>query len=228
MEKEKRYNEVLRDDEVITTDNVMRRGISMALSALKTALRCSYNRRLSKLYLGLVRDLNCINDPAHIFSDGFDLAQEAACFLCNYIGKPLNEVCAESVKGKPVSIKKACFSRINNLIVRERKDSFKLENPDSPEVINLSVPFEIPPAVDESERQHDTVDMLIQRMHLTARQLQVLNLYLINTLPSEIAKALNIPYKAVWESRRAIQNRYIKYVIQGKVYYKDKTEIAVR
>ena len=88
----------LREDEIISPDNVMRIGERIACKVLKTVLAHSYNNRLVRLYMGLVNDMADIHNPEHIFSDGYDLAQEAMCFLCNYMGKPLNEVCAYDVK----------------------------------------------------------------------------------------------------------------------------------
>lgn len=202
----------LREDEIISPDNVMRIGERIACKALKTVLAHSYNNRLVKLYLGLVTDMSSIKNPEHIFSDGYDFAQEAACFLCNYLGKPLNEVCAYDVKGRLATINKACFSRINQMIMNERKNGFMLANPESSEVINLSVPFTVGPTIEEIERQYDNLEMLIQRMQLTKLQHETLMCFLSDMSFTEIAKHFYIEVSSLCGRRYAIQRRYIKYI----------------
>lgn len=202
----------LLKDEVITTDNVERRGIAIALKALKTVLSHSYNRRLDKLYFGLVKDVENINNPDHIFSDGYDLAQEASCFLCAYTGKSIYDNCAYDVKGRLTTILKACFSRVNQMIMRERKDSFVLASPECPEVINLSVPFTIQPTIEETEEQRNNVLSLIQRMKLTKLQYDTLMCFLNGMTFTEIARYFGIQDCSLCGRRYAIQKHYIKYI----------------
>ena len=199
-------------DEVITAHNVERRGIVIALKALKTVLSHSYNRRLDKLYFGLVKDVENTDNPDHIFSDGYDLAQEASCFLCAYIGKSIYDKCAYDVKGRPTTILKACFSRINQKIMSERKDSFVLASPECPEVINLSVPFTVQPTVEETEQQRDNVQSLIQRMKLTKLQYETLMCFLNGMTFTEIARYFGIQDCSLCGRRYAIQKHYIKYI----------------
>lgn len=206
----KKYD--LLKDEVITVDNVVRRGIAIALRALKLVLSHSYNRRLDKLYFGLVKDMENINNPDHIFSDGYDLAQEASCFLCAYMGKSIYDKCAYDVKGRSTTILKACFSRINQMIMSERKDSFVLASPECPEVINLSVPFTIQSTVEETEQQRDNVQSLIQRMKLTKLQYETLMCFLNGMTFTEIARSFGIQDCSLCGRRYAIQKHYIKYI----------------
>ena len=98
----------LRKDDVITQDNVVRIGDKIALRALKTVLCHSYNRKLQSLYMGLSAAIANTNNPEHVFSNGYDLAQSASCFLCEYMGKALNEVCAYTVRGKQASYYTQC------------------------------------------------------------------------------------------------------------------------
>ena len=200
----------LLKDEVITVDNVEHRGIAIALKALKTVLSHSYNRRLDKLYFGLVKDVENINNPDHIFSDGYDLAQEASCFLYAYTGKSIYDKCAYDVKGRPTTILKACFSRINQIVINERKDSFVLASPECPEVINLSIDFE-----DAIEKDEDcaAVNVIIQRMKLTPLQSETIE-YLMNGMPLQhIAEIYNVMVSSIWFRREAIQKKYYKYIM---------------
>lgn len=199
-------------NEVITVDNVQRRGEAIALRALKTVLSHLYNRRLNKLYVGLIRDIENIGNPDHIFSDGYDLAQEASCFLCSYMGKSIYDKCAYDVKGRNTTILKACFSRVNHIIMSTRKDSFVLASPESPEVINLSVPFTVQPTVEESKKQRDNVQSLIQRMKLTKLQYDTLMCFLNGMTFTKIARYYGIQDCSLCGRRYAIQKHYIKYI----------------
>ncbi len=199
-------------DEVITADTVERRGIAIALKALKIVLSHSYNRRINKLYFGLIKDMENMSNPDHIFSDGFDLAQEASCFLCAYVGRSIYDNCAYDVKGRPTTILKACFSKVNQMIMNERRDSLILASPECPEVINLSVPFMIQPTIEETEKQRDYVQSLIQRMNLTKLQYETLMCFLNGMTFTEIAKFFGIQDSSLCGRRYAIQKHYIKYI----------------
>lgn len=71
----------------ITVDNVQHFGELIAIGALKTYARYS-NGALITLYKSLLRDVFRPSTQRR-FSDGYDIAQEAICFLCNFIGKSL-------------------------------------------------------------------------------------------------------------------------------------------
>ena len=77
--------------ETISFENVQLMGEMITLKTLRT--RYAYARKaLDWLYVGLVKDLNRGNDSEHIFSDAYDLVQNAICFLFDFIGKSLNDV----------------------------------------------------------------------------------------------------------------------------------------
>lgn len=57
-------------------------------------------KSLDDLYRGLVHDTYDGKTIDEQYSDGYDIAQEAICFLCGYIGKSLNEECITDKKGR--------------------------------------------------------------------------------------------------------------------------------
>ena len=94
--------------ETISFENVQLMGEMITLKTLRT--RYAYARKaLDWLYVGLVKDLNRGNDSEHVFSDAYDLVQNAICFLCEFIGKSLNDV---------YTIKNGRLSRLNKLRTR--------------------------------------------------------------------------------------------------------------
>ena len=89
--------------ETISFENVQQIGELITLKCLRGY--CAYSRQtFEHLYTGYVRDLNRRNNPEHIFSDAYDFAQNAICFLCEFIGKELTDV--YTIKnGKVITIK---------------------------------------------------------------------------------------------------------------------------
>ena len=77
--------------ETISFDNVQQIGELITLKALRGFLAFS-RQSFEKLYIAYVKDLNRLNYPTHTFSDAYDLAQTAICFLCDFIGKELTDV----------------------------------------------------------------------------------------------------------------------------------------
>ena len=102
--------------ESISFENVQLMGEMITLKCLRG--RYAYNRRnLEWLYVGLVKDLNRSNNPTHVFSDAYDLVQTAICFLCEFIGKDLNDVYMIQ-NGKTITIKQATYTLVKRHVDR--------------------------------------------------------------------------------------------------------------
>ena len=99
---------VLDNDRVISAENVQRMGEVIALRAIKTVI-VRGGKNLHNLYKGLLRDINRSNDDMGRFSDGYDIAQETMLFLCQNMGKRLDDVYVTKT-GRKITIKQACFS----------------------------------------------------------------------------------------------------------------------
>ena len=89
--------------ENISFENVQLMSEMITLKTLRT--RYAYARKaLDWLYVGLVKDLNRGNDSEHVFSDAYDLVQNAICFLCEFVGEKLTDV--YTIKnGREITIK---------------------------------------------------------------------------------------------------------------------------
>ena len=105
--------------EIISFENVQQMGEMIALKTLRG--RYAYARQtLEWLYVGFVKDLNRSNDSHHVFSDAYDLAQTAICFLCEFVGKSLNDVYMIK-NGQEITIKKATYLLVGRTIDRMRR-----------------------------------------------------------------------------------------------------------
>ena len=107
--------------ETISFENVQQIGELITLKCLRGY--SAYSRQnFEKLYTGYVRDLNRRNNPDHIFSDAYDFAQNAICFLCEFIGKELTDV--YTIKnGKVITIKQATYTLVSGYVNRIRRNN---------------------------------------------------------------------------------------------------------
>lgn len=99
---------ILDNDKVITEENIQRMGEVIALCAIKTVI-VRGGKDLHNLYKGLLRDINRVGDDISRYSDGYEIAQEARLFLCQHMGKRLDDA-YHTKTGRKITIKQACFS----------------------------------------------------------------------------------------------------------------------
>ena len=186
--------------ETISFENVQLMAEMIALKTLRG--RYAYARRaLDWLYVGLVKDLNRGNDSEHVFSDAYDLVQNAICFLCEFIGKSLNDV--YTVKnGKVITIKYATYSLVGRNIDRMRRH---FDRSCDIELCSEELSVEID---HYQEKDYTNVDNTIERLGLKPRDRTVLDCYMAGMTCNEIAEFLDISRITVWRRRTRAQVKY--------------------
>ncbi|MEG1669376.1 hypothetical protein, partial [Chryseobacterium sp.] len=92
----------------ITADNVKDLGEAIAIHALKITMAYS-GKALDDLYRGLVHDTFDYKPIDEPYSDGYDIASEAICFLCGHIGQDLSDEFKTDKKGRIITIRHACY-----------------------------------------------------------------------------------------------------------------------
>ena len=186
--------------ETISFENVQLMSEMITLKTLRG--RYAYSRQgLDWLYVGLVKDLNRGNDSEHVFSDAYDLVQNAICFLCEFVGKKLTDV--YTVKnGKVITIKQATYSLVSRLIDRMRRHFDRSCNI---ELCSEELSVEI---VHYEEKDYTEVDNTIERLGLKPRDRVVLDCYMAGMTCNEIAEFLDISRITVWRRRTRAQVKY--------------------
>ena len=164
--------------------------------------RYAYARQtLDWLYVGLVKDLNRGNDSEHVFSDAYDLVQNAICFLFDFIGKSLNDV--YTIKnGTIITIKYATYSLVSRLIDRTRRH-FDRSQDINEYTEELSVEID-----HYQEKDYTEVDNTIELLELKPRNRVVLDCYMAGMTCNEIADFLNISRITIWRRRTRAQVKY--------------------
>lgn len=99
---------ILDNDMVISAENIQKMGEVIALTSIKTLMFRS-GKDLRCLYNGLLHDMNRSKEDYSPFSNAYDIAQEAMLFLCQHMGKTLDDVYYTKT-GRNITIKQACFS----------------------------------------------------------------------------------------------------------------------
>lgn len=106
--------------EPISDSNVKLMGEMIALQALRTVMPYDFEA-VSKLYNGLVKDLNRISQIDYTITDGYDYAQTAICFLYEFKGKFVSDIYGKDKSGKEITIKTACYRRVDREIANFRR-----------------------------------------------------------------------------------------------------------
>ena len=186
--------------ENISFENVQLMGEMITLKTLRT--RYAYARHtLEWLYVGLVKDLNRSNNPAHIFSDAYDLVQTAICFLCEFIGKNLGDVYMVK-NGKEITIKRATYMLVSRHIDRIRRHVNRSRAIDDyAEELSMDIEY-------YEEKDYTEVDNKIELLNLKARDRTVLDCYMAGMTCHEIAEFLDISRITVWRRRTRAQVKY--------------------
>ena len=186
--------------ETISFENVQQMGEMIALKTLRG--RYAYARQtLEWLYVGFVKDLNRSNDSHHVFSDAYDLAQTAICFLCEFVGKSLNDVYMIK-NGQEITIKKATYLLVGRTIDRMRR--YMSRNRDINDYTEeLSVEID-----HYEEKDYTEVDNKIELLNLKPRDRAVLDCYMAGMTCNEIADFLDIDRITVWRRRTRAQVKY--------------------
>ena len=186
--------------EIISFENVQQMGEMIVLKTLRG--RYAYARQtLEWLYVGYVKDLNRSNDSHHVFSDAYDLAQTAICFLCEFVGKSLNDVYMIK-NGQEITIKKATYLLVGRTIDRMRRYISKSRDiNDYTEELSVEIDH-------YEEKDYTEVDNKIELLNLKPRDRAVLDCYMAGMTCNEIAEYLDIDRITVWRRRTRAQVKY--------------------
>lgn len=201
--------------EIITAENVQTMGERIAIRALKTCYQKGGQPFIYSLYCGIVADITENKKAGAPLSDGYDIAQTASAFLCDYIGKTLQDTTTDGQTdkdGQPVSILRACFRAVNRYIMGERQHDFKRVYVDDIDENGATLYYEIPAEWDTpTATDYKHITAVIKALNLTSRQAQILRYRLSGKSIHQIADILKIHRKTLQEHMQALQRKYTAY-----------------
>ncbi len=195
---------ILGDDVVITADNIKKIGELIALLTIRTVM-CRSGKDLYRLYDGLIKDCNKSNDSLVEYSNGYDIAQTAMLFLCEHIGKRLGGNYT-TTRGNVISIKQACFRFVDRYLNKQYTRHLMHTTAIDEAATASTITF----IDDESNNDYIDVGALIERMHLTQGEYDVLCAYMSGLSNIEIAKLLNVNRTTIWRRKNSFCEKYLQ------------------
>ncbi|MCL2255838.1 MAG: LuxR C-terminal-related transcriptional regulator [Firmicutes bacterium] len=224
-----------KTSDLITCNNVQNMGEYIALRAIKTVLdRVSGTEKTAKndtkkndiikgnslasygtyqfthkLYCDLISDLNNKHLINHTITDGYDIAQTATAFLCEHIGKKLDNIASVEQldkQGQPITIKRACFRVVNKYIMEHRQKDYKQV------AIFDNGQYITPPPLWNIDKIHDLhlLNQIIKDMQLSSKEKTILSLRLKGMGYDKIAQHLSITKSTIRVYIKRIQQKASK------------------
>ena len=193
--------EVLKEE--ITAENVLE--MSEVIAFAQTRFLIGYmGTRMQKIYAEVYADIKHKNDIRRVLSDGYDLVQEGALYLCEHYGRRLSDVIGYTKKGKAVTIRIACIKKMMKLINRKTSDYYR----------NISTE-EIKPAAEpsmeikeEAKRDYAVCDKIVESLKLTDNMRVALECRMSGLSYPEIGRILDRAQSTVFEYFIKMRQRY--------------------
>jgi len=206
--KNQTTNNATKQD-IITANNLQTLSQIIALKDLKTVYAKSGDKMIYNLFVGAVNDiLATCNLSNATFSDGMDIIQDVALYLCNYIGKSLQDSNGLKDKnGNDITILRGAFMYINKIIHKHRQIELKRDYIDDLNGNDLQVPFlwDIDNITD-----YTTIFDIIDSLDLTTQQQRILNARLQGLGYKAISQKLSISIATIRTHLARLQDKCIK------------------
>ncbi len=189
--------------ETISPDNVLTMAEIIAFT--ETRYLIGYmGSRMQRLYADLYSDIKNKHNKSHVFSDGYDLVQEGALFLCGHYGEHLYDVLGYTKKGKKITVRIACIKKMMKLINRKWSDNYRCMSAD-----NLTPENE--PSVeinDETPQDYTLYDKIVESLNLTDNMKLALECRIAGLSYPEIGRILERAQSTVFEYFIKMRQRY--------------------
>lgn len=203
--------------EPISAENVKLMGEMIALQALRTVKK--YDMKVAdRLYIGLIKDLHHMGEIDHIVSDGYDVAQTAICFLYQFVGRKVTEICGKDKRDKALTIKLACYREVDRFIdsLRNRSDRHgAIEYIDFTDY--KALPMDPVNCFEQEQTDYSKYDKLVSALQLSALEIAILNCYMNGMRQAEVCAELGIGRGAINHRKASIRQRH--YNLYGTLQY---------
>ncbi len=207
----KRKNEILEENVVISLDNIEKISKVIALASLRNFVKYAYSnsKRIETLHKQLQKDIYLHNE-LDTYSDAYDLVQEASLFLLKFVGQRLGDTCTfikpTAKAPQTISIRMACFKTLSAYLRKEMKNG-NSENEELLEYIPAKDCFE------EEKPDYTKVNEIIKKIVTNKLESQILEYYYNGVEVKLIAEFLGVSTDIVYKRRRKFKDRYLAYCI---------------
>ena len=193
--------------EVISCENVLEIAELIVCKETKNLIRFS-GSFAAEIHAKICKDIYCKNEPGYILSDNYDIVQTVALFLCEHIGKHLEDTYTVDRKGKDISIQYYCYKLITRMICGRYRDFMKSVSIENATNLKGAATYE------PSEEEYLVADQMMDKMRLTPYRREILNYRMAGMTLRKIAKLVNRSAGTVQSVVYTIQGRYKKYLCE--------------
>ena len=191
--------------EPISSHNVKLMGEMIALQSFRNVKK--YDLEVAdKLYIGLIKDLHHMNEVRYTVSDGYDYAQIAVCFLCQFMGRCVDEIYGKDKKGKDITIRTACYREVDLHLMRYRRKAQKTEYIAFEDY--KALPADPADCFGKEEENYEKADALVKALNLSDLELAILECYVNGMVQGEVCAALGIGRGTIHHRKASIRKRY--------------------
>ena len=207
----KRKNEILEDNVVISLDNIEKISKVIALASLSNFEKYAYSnsKGIEVLHKQLQKDI-CHHSELDNYSDAYDLVQEASLFLLKFVDQRLGDtytfIKSTAKAPQKISIRMACFKILFAYLRKEMKNG-NSENEGLLEFIPAENTFE------KEKPDYTKVNKIIKHLVTNKLESQILEYYYNGVEVKLIAEFLGVSTDIVYKRRRKFKNRYLAYCI---------------
>lgn len=193
---------VLREE--ISPENVLAMSECIAFGETRYLIG-HMGTRMQKVFNALCVDILHKNESNRALSDGYDLVQECALYLCEHYGEHLSDIVGYTKKGKPITIRIAAVKKMTKLIGRASRDSYR----------NVSLEALTPvsePAIEiqeETEYDYTMSDSIVENLNLTDKMREALECRMAGLSYPEIGRILERATSTVYEYFTKMRQRYM-------------------
>lgn len=193
--------EVMKEE--ISPDNVF--AMAEIIAFAETRYLIGYmGTQMQKTYVDLYKDILNKNDVTRVLSDGYDLVQECALWLCEHYGKHLSDIIGYTKKGKKITVQMACIRRMNKLINRKTRDRYR--NVSLEALTRKSEP--IVEIKEEVQQDYEQCDKIVDSLNLTENMKIALECRMAGLSYPEIGRILKRAQATVYEYFIKMRMRY--------------------
>lgn len=209
IQQQKTYR--FSDDTVITEQNIRQIGELIALSSVRTRMIHSA-RDLYYVYQNLYKDVYCRNDILKPYSEAYDYAEEAICFLCRFIGKKLSDLCIGKF-GKPLPIRLACYRHMGRILWKKYTKNAKYEvGSYEDETLRHNEPTIDPYEKQHAEEARERYDKIIKTMNLPDYEYETLLAMMSGMRLIDMKRYFNVDYTTIYRRKIRIRKKYLNAV----------------
>ena len=193
--------EVMKEE--ISPDNVF--AMAEIIAFAETRYLIGYmGTQMQKTYVDLYKDILNKNDVTRVLSDGYDLVQECALWLCEHYGKHLSDIIGYTKKGKKITVQMACIRKMNKLINRKTRDRYR--NVSLEALTRKSEP--IVEIKEEVQQDYEQCDKIVDSLNLTENMKIALECRMAGLSYPEIGRILERAQATVYEYFIKMRARY--------------------